>query len=389
MEKFAGYGFNKSHSAAYALVAYQTAYFKAHHAAAFMAANLSLVMDDTDKVRALLRRCARAGTRRSCRRTSTRRTTASSRSTRSASATASAASRARASRRSRRSSPRARAAGRSATCSTSAAASTSASSTAASIEALVRAGAFDAIDARRAALLASVGIALDAAERARCARRRRCRCSARRRIERAGADRHPRLDRRRAAGPREGGARLLPVGPPVRRLRRRSSRRSCARRSPNLAAAQRARAGRRHRHCAARADRPARQDGVRHARRRQRPRGDPRLQRDVRRVARAAARGPARRSPRCASMQRVADDGEVAGHAHHRRSGLRPRRVPQALGEGARSSPATATRRPTASRRSCDRSVREKSRSPSPTAMRASAAKSTCRRTGASISTTR
>jgi DNA polymerase-3 subunit alpha len=53
MEKFAGYGFNKSHSAAYALIAYQTAYFKAHHAAAFMAANLSLVMDDTDKVKSL------------------------------------------------------------------------------------------------------------------------------------------------------------------------------------------------------------------------------------------------------------------------------------------------------------------------------------------------
>ncbi|MFO1282068.1 MAG: DNA polymerase III subunit alpha [Burkholderiales bacterium] len=53
MEKFAGYGFNKSHSAAYALVAYQTAWLKAHHPAAFMAANLSLVMDDTDKVRAL------------------------------------------------------------------------------------------------------------------------------------------------------------------------------------------------------------------------------------------------------------------------------------------------------------------------------------------------
>src|SRR3954454_14765452 len=53
MEKFAGYGFNKSHAAAYALIAYQTAYFKAHHPAAFMAANLSLVMDDTDKVRAL------------------------------------------------------------------------------------------------------------------------------------------------------------------------------------------------------------------------------------------------------------------------------------------------------------------------------------------------
>ncbi len=53
MEKFAGYGFNKSHAAAYALVAYQTAYLKAHHPAAFMSANLSLVMDDTDKVRSL------------------------------------------------------------------------------------------------------------------------------------------------------------------------------------------------------------------------------------------------------------------------------------------------------------------------------------------------
>ncbi len=51
MEKFAGYGFNRSHAAAYALIAYQTAWFKAHHPAAFMAANLSLVMDDTDKVR--------------------------------------------------------------------------------------------------------------------------------------------------------------------------------------------------------------------------------------------------------------------------------------------------------------------------------------------------
>jgi DNA polymerase III subunit alpha len=50
MEKFAGYGFNKSHAAAYALIAYQTAYLKAHYPAAFMAANLSAVMDDTDKV---------------------------------------------------------------------------------------------------------------------------------------------------------------------------------------------------------------------------------------------------------------------------------------------------------------------------------------------------
>ncbi len=53
MEKFAGYGFNKSHAAAYALVAYQTAYLKAHLPAAFMAANLSAVMDDTDKAHAI------------------------------------------------------------------------------------------------------------------------------------------------------------------------------------------------------------------------------------------------------------------------------------------------------------------------------------------------
>src|SRR5258708_33388264 len=53
MEKFAGYGFNRSHAAAYALLAYQTAYMKANHLAAFMAANLSAVMDDTHKVQVL------------------------------------------------------------------------------------------------------------------------------------------------------------------------------------------------------------------------------------------------------------------------------------------------------------------------------------------------
>jgi DNA polymerase III subunit alpha len=50
MEMFAGYGFNKSHSAAYALVAYQTAYLKAHFPAAFMAATLSSDLDNTEKV---------------------------------------------------------------------------------------------------------------------------------------------------------------------------------------------------------------------------------------------------------------------------------------------------------------------------------------------------
>ncbi|MDZ4349625.1 MAG: DNA polymerase III subunit alpha [Xanthomonadaceae bacterium] len=50
MEKFAEYGFNKSHSAAYALVAYQTAWLKCHYPAEFMAATLSSDMDNTDKV---------------------------------------------------------------------------------------------------------------------------------------------------------------------------------------------------------------------------------------------------------------------------------------------------------------------------------------------------
>ncbi len=54
METFAGYGFNKSHSAAYAYVAYQTAYCKVHHPAAFMAANLSAVMSDSAKVKEFL-----------------------------------------------------------------------------------------------------------------------------------------------------------------------------------------------------------------------------------------------------------------------------------------------------------------------------------------------
>ncbi|HVC01584.1 MAG TPA: DNA polymerase III subunit alpha [Steroidobacteraceae bacterium] len=58
MEKFAGYGFNKSHSAAYALLSYQTAWLKAHHPAAFMAAVLSADMDKTDKVVTLIDECA-------------------------------------------------------------------------------------------------------------------------------------------------------------------------------------------------------------------------------------------------------------------------------------------------------------------------------------------
>jgi DNA polymerase-3 subunit alpha len=61
MEKFAGYGFNKSHSAAYALLSYQTAWLKAHYPAQFMAAVLSADMDRTDKVVTLIDECVSLG----------------------------------------------------------------------------------------------------------------------------------------------------------------------------------------------------------------------------------------------------------------------------------------------------------------------------------------
>ncbi|MCE5360656.1 DNA polymerase III subunit alpha [Candidatus Igneacidithiobacillus taiwanensis] len=61
MEKFAEYGFNKSHSAAYALVSYQTAYLKTHYPQHFMAAVLTADMDHTDKVVAMISECRRMG----------------------------------------------------------------------------------------------------------------------------------------------------------------------------------------------------------------------------------------------------------------------------------------------------------------------------------------
>jgi DNA polymerase-3 subunit alpha len=54
MEKFAGYGFNKSHAAAYSVLAYHTAWVKVHCPAEFYAANMTVEMDDTDKLRVLL-----------------------------------------------------------------------------------------------------------------------------------------------------------------------------------------------------------------------------------------------------------------------------------------------------------------------------------------------
>ena len=61
VEKFAGYGFNKSHSAAYALVSYQTLWLKTHYPAEFMAAVMSADMDNTDKIVILVDECERMG----------------------------------------------------------------------------------------------------------------------------------------------------------------------------------------------------------------------------------------------------------------------------------------------------------------------------------------
>jgi DNA polymerase-3 subunit alpha len=61
--KFGGYGFNKSHSTAYAMITYQTAYLKANFRTAFLAANLSCEMHDSDKIKALIGDARRSGVR--------------------------------------------------------------------------------------------------------------------------------------------------------------------------------------------------------------------------------------------------------------------------------------------------------------------------------------
>jgi DNA polymerase-3 subunit alpha len=70
MEKFAGYGFNKSHSAAYALVAYQTAYLKTHYPVEFMAALLTSETSKPENVVKYIGECKEMGiawSRRTCR----------------------------------------------------------------------------------------------------------------------------------------------------------------------------------------------------------------------------------------------------------------------------------------------------------------------------------
>ncbi|MBU3739056.1 MAG: DNA polymerase III subunit alpha [Rhodoferax sp.] len=61
MERFAGYGFNKSHAAAYSLLAYHTAWLKVHYTAEFFCANMTVEMDDTDKLKVLFEDAQRMG----------------------------------------------------------------------------------------------------------------------------------------------------------------------------------------------------------------------------------------------------------------------------------------------------------------------------------------
>ena len=61
MERFAGYGFNKSHAAAYSLLAYQTAWLKVHFSAEFFCANLTIELDNTDKIKVLLEDARKMG----------------------------------------------------------------------------------------------------------------------------------------------------------------------------------------------------------------------------------------------------------------------------------------------------------------------------------------
>jgi len=165
MEKFAGYGFNKSHAAAYSLVAYQTAYLKCHHPAAFMAATLSSEMADTDKVQFFVADAVSHGLTflpPDVNRSRYRFTPVDAKTIRyglgaikgTGESAIGAMQRAR------------EAGGDFADLFDFCRRIDKRVANRRVIEALIRAGAFDSIDERRAALMASVGIALEAAEQA-------------------------------------------------------------------------------------------------------------------------------------------------------------------------------------------------------------------------------
>ena len=174
MEKFAGYGFNKSHAAAYSLLAYHTAWIKVHCTAEFYAANMTIEVDNTDKLQGA------AGRRQAVRRRASSRPTSTAARYRfepvddqAPCATAWARSRAPGRARSRPSSRRAKArrrrqgGGPFRSLFDFCARVDRQRVNKRAVEALIKAGAFDALhpeQAGRAALLASVGLAFDWAE---------------------------------------------------------------------------------------------------------------------------------------------------------------------------------------------------------------------------------
>jgi DNA polymerase-3 subunit alpha len=320
MEKFAGYGFNKSHAAAYALIAYQTAYMKAHHPAAFMAANLSLVMDDTDKVRALYDDARDNGLAvlppdvnssnyrfEPVDRGRIRYGLGGIKGTGEQAIEAIVAARQAGGpfrdlfdfcRRIDKRHVNRRA-----------------------VEALVKSGAFDAVEPHRAMLFASVGIALSEAEKAERSASQVSLFGDSREGSGTGARRRARMDGGRAPRARKDRTWLLSVGHPYNAF------------APELAplirlpsfrtpAEEGSGAHRRNRHVGARPVVATRKDGHRHAgRRRRRGRGR-RLQRDLRLREEFAARRSARD---CRGQDHAAHERRRTGAGPAHRRGGRPR----------------------------------------------------------------
>ena len=243
IEPFAGYGFNKSHAAAYGWIAYQTAYLKANYPLQYFAALMSSVRDKTDKLVEYIEEAQEARASPCCRRTSTSRwSTSPSSVVRFASAWP--RSRASARARSTRSSRRASATAASPISSIWSSASRRAAVNRKVYEALIKCGALDALPGNRAQLLDALDGALDV-RRARIARPRARAGLAlrRRRGSRAGARAGAAAPLRRAvddgrAGVGEGDARHLRLGSPAGR-RAPSARAAPARRRSKSCAASR------------------------------------------------------------------------------------------------------------------------------------------------------
>ena len=174
IEKFAGYGFNKSHSTAYALIAYQTAYLKAHYPVEFMAALLSgdipgRNFKSKDSLVEHLEDCQRMGVEVVPPDVNRRTSISPLPAARFSSASARSRLRQRRGRRDRRTRGKPVAASRA--CSISASESISQACNRATIETLVKAGAFDTLGAKRAQLMAAIDRAMQSGAAAAADRR--------------------------------------------------------------------------------------------------------------------------------------------------------------------------------------------------------------------------